>query len=132
MITMNRWLLFGLCGTAMGILFSAAAPAGAQTPSGPGTEAPAVPPRAVDPKPCSDPATEAHRNSSPSERSKQGDSSSKQTNETLSDKLSNSNGVLCPTPEVDPGVKAPPPNAATTPVIPPPGSPGGDPTVQPK
>jgi hypothetical protein len=42
-----------------------------------------------------------------------------------------SNGVICP-PEVDPGMKAPTPEAGKTPVIPPPGSPGGDPSVQPK
>jgi hypothetical protein len=52
-------------------------------------------------------------------------------NQTLSDKLDQSNGVICP-PNVDPGIKAPTPNAGNMPVIPPPGSPGGDPTVQPK
>jgi len=50
---------------------------------------------------------------------------------TLSDKLNQSNGVICP-PNVDPGIKAPTPNAGKTPVIPPPGSPGGNPSVQPK
>jgi hypothetical protein len=49
----------------------------------------------------------------------------------LSDKLSQSNGVICP-PNVDPDIKAPTPNAGKMPVIPPPGSPGGDPSVQPK
>jgi len=39
--------------------------------------------------------------------------------------------VLCP-PSVDPGIHAPPPGGGRTPVIPPPGSPGGDPNVQPK
>jgi hypothetical protein len=66
----------------------------------------------VDPKACS----EAARNSS---------------GQSLSDKLNQSNGVICP-PNVDPGIKAPTPPAGKTPVIPPPGSPGGDPSVQPK
>jgi hypothetical protein len=52
-------------------------------------------------------------------------------NQTLSDKLDQSNGVICP-PNVDPGIKAPTPPAGKMPVIPPPGSPGGDQTVQPK
>jgi hypothetical protein len=50
---------------------------------------------------------------------------------TLSDKLSQSNGVICP-PNVDQGMKAPTPNTGKMPVIPPPGSPGGNPDVQPK
>ena len=66
----------------------------------------------VDPKACS----EAARNSA---------------GQSLSDKLNQSNGVTCP-PNVDPGIKAPTPQAGKMPVIPPPGSPGGDPSVQPK
>lgn len=52
-------------------------------------------------------------------------------NENLSDRLARSDGVLCP-PAVDPGMTTPPPGGGKTPVIPPPGSPGGDPNVQPK
>ena len=52
-------------------------------------------------------------------------------NENLSDRLARSDGVLCP-PNVDPDIHAPPPGGGRTPVIPPPGSPGGDPNVQPK
>ena len=52
--------------------------------------------------------------------------------EPLSDKLARSDGVLCPPPGVDPEIRAPTPDAGNTPVIPPPGSPGGDPTVRPK
>ena len=51
--------------------------------------------------------------------------------ENLSEKLDRGNGVICP-PNVDPGIKAPTPNVGKMPVIPPPGSPGGDPSVQPK
>lgn len=49
----------------------------------------------------------------------------------LSDKLARTGGVICP-PNVDPDIKAPTPNAGKMPVIPPPGSPGGNPNVQPK
>jgi hypothetical protein len=52
-------------------------------------------------------------------------------NQTLSEKLDQTNGVVC-TPDIDPGIKAPTPHTGKTPVIPPPGSPGGDQSVQPK
>ena len=50
---------------------------------------------------------------------------------SLSDKLDQGGGVICP-PNVDPGMKTPAPETGKMPVIPPPGSPGGDPKVQPK
>jgi hypothetical protein len=52
--------------------------------------------------------------------------------EPLGDKLAKSDGVLCPPAGVDPQMRAPTPEGGNTPVIPPPGSPGGDPTVRPK
>jgi hypothetical protein len=52
-------------------------------------------------------------------------------NQTLSEKLDRTEGVLCP-PNIDPDIKAPTPDVGTMPIIPPPGSPGGDPTVRPK
>jgi hypothetical protein len=55
-----------------------------------------------------------------------------QTSEPLGDKLARSNGVLCPPAGIDPEIRAPTPDAGKTPVIPPPGSPGGDPNVRPK
>ena len=56
-----------------------------------------------------------------------------QSSEALGDKLAKSNGVLCPPTGVDPQMRAPTPdNGAKTPVIPPPGSPGGNQDVQPK
>jgi hypothetical protein len=55
-----------------------------------------------------------------------------QANEALGDKLAKSNGVLCPPANVDPEMRAPTPDTGNTPVIPPPGSPGGNPHVQPK
>jgi hypothetical protein len=56
------------------------------------------------------------------------------TGSTLSDKLERTEGVIKPPAGVDPGITtpAPVPNPGTTPVIPPPGSPGGNPTVHPK
>jgi hypothetical protein len=56
------------------------------------------------------------------------------TGSNLSDKLEKSDGVLKPPSNVDPdmSVRAPVPNPGTTPVIPPPGSPGGNPNVEPK
>jgi len=65
---------------------------------------------AADPKACSD---------------------QERANRTLSEKLGQTNGVICP-PDVDSDIKAPTPDAGNMPVIPPPGSPGGDPNVQPK
>ena len=53
-------------------------------------------------------------------------------NEPLGDKLAKSDGVMCPPSGVDPEIRAPTPDTGNTPVIPPPGSPGGDPTVRPK
>jgi hypothetical protein len=55
-----------------------------------------------------------------------------QAREPLGDKLAKSDGVLCPPAGVDPEMHAPAPDAGKTPVIPPPGSPGGDPSVRPK
>jgi hypothetical protein len=51
----------------------------------------------------------------------------------LSERLSESKGVICPPKSVDPGiVEKPPSGNAPMPVIPPPGTPRGDPNVQPK
>ena len=55
-----------------------------------------------------------------------------QSREPLGDKLARSDGVLCPPSGVDPEIRAPTPDSGNTPVIPPPGSPGGDPSLRPK
>jgi hypothetical protein len=52
--------------------------------------------------------------------------------QTLSDHLAQSGGVICPPPAIDPAIKAPTPDAGRIQVIPPPGTPGGDPNVKPK
>ena len=56
------------------------------------------------------------------------------TGSTLSDKLEQSDGVIRPPANISPDitVPAPVPNPGTTPVIPPPGSPGGNQQVDPK
>jgi len=56
----------------------------------------------------------------------------KADDKTLSSKLAASEGVICPPRHVDPEIAAPTPPAGPMPVIPPPGSPGGNPNVQPK
>jgi len=51
----------------------------------------------------------------------------------LSERLNRSEGVIKPPENVDPGLqKKPPDDSSKMPVIPPPGSPGGDPNVKPK
>jgi hypothetical protein len=52
--------------------------------------------------------------------------------ETPGEKLGRTEGVLCPPDNVDPEIKAPTPDIGVTPVIPPPGSPGGDPALRPR
>ena len=56
----------------------------------------------------------------------------KPKDENLSAKLAQSDGVICPPTHVDPEIHAPAPQGGRMPVIPPPGTPGGDPKVQPK
>ena len=62
----------------------------------------------------------------------EGTTTTGQRAEPLGDKLARSDGVLCPPAGVDPEIRAPTPDTGNTPVIPPPGSPGGDPTLRPK
>ena len=54
--------------------------------------------------------------------------------ENLSEQLDRNKGVITPPPTGDADIytDAPNPNPGTTPVIPPPGSPGGDQSIQPK
>ena len=57
-----------------------------------------------------------------------------ESREPLSEKLDKSRGVIRPPANIAPDmtVRAPDPDPGTTRVIPPPGSPGGDPTIVPK
>ena len=98
--------------TAMMLALAGASPAFAQAPGtqAPGSQAPGSQAPGSGQQPCAQP----------------GDSS-----KTLSQKLDQGGGVICP-PDVDPAIKAPTPQTGNMPVIPPPGSPGGDQKVQPK
>ncbi len=114
----------------MTALFAASSGAIAQAPPAPGT-----PPQATAP-----PAPQRTANCAPTEHSNgsiapkgSGGSTTGQAREPLGDKLARSDGVLCPPGGVDPEMRAAPPDTGgNTPVIPPPGSPGGDPSVRPK
>ena len=101
-----------ISGTSVALLLCAAAIAAAAQDR----------PSAMDPKGCA-----------PSERLQtDGKAPDSKAGEPLSDKLARTDGVICP-PNVDPEMKAPtPPSGNKMPVIPPPGSPGGDPSIQPK
>lgn len=50
----------------------------------------------------------------------------------LSERLARTDGVICPPAHVDPEIRQPVPPGGAMPVIPPPGSPGGDPSMRPK
>jgi hypothetical protein len=52
--------------------------------------------------------------------------------ETLSERLDRSDGVIRPPADIAPDNTIRPPDTGTTPVIPPPGSPGGDQRITPK
>lgn len=51
--------------------------------------------------------------------------------QTLSQQLDKTQGVICP-PDVDPAMKQTAPATGDKPAVPPPGTPGGEPNVQPK
>jgi hypothetical protein len=55
-----------------------------------------------------------------------------QSGANLSDKLAQSNGVLCPPAGVDPDMRRQPPQGGALKVLPPPGTPGGDQKTVPK
>jgi hypothetical protein len=109
------------------VLVAASGAASAQAPPAPATPpaqtAPPSPARAND---CAAmPSTAPGTKALPGTTTGQG-------GEPLSDKLARSDGILCPPAGVDPQMRAPTPDAGNTPVIPPPGGPGGDPTIRPK
>jgi hypothetical protein len=103
------------------VLMAASGMASAQAPP-----TPATPPAQTAP-----PAPVAASNCAPTQSTPQGVTTG-QSNEALGDKLAKSDGILCPPAGVDPQMRAPTPDAGNTPVIPPPGSPGGDPSIRPK
>jgi hypothetical protein len=111
-----------------GLFMLASAAAGAQAPQSPASP---PPPTAL---PAQNNASATCPPAGPKARDGAG-SSQDQANgshEELGDKLAKSNGVICPPKNIDPEIRAPTPNTGKMPVIPPPGSPGGNPNVQPK
>lgn len=118
MRTNSKLLLAGLVIAASGAAIAQAPPA------------PATPPQATAP-----PSAQHATGCAPQDRpNRQADGTTTgQSREPLGDRLARSDGVLCPPSGVDPDMHAPTPDTGgNTPVIPPPGSPGGDPTVRPK
>ena len=100
-------------------------PAASLAQAPPPSKSPAAPPKAVhDPDACADSKATTGKGSDIDV--------ARQKDRTLSDKLAQSKGVICPPPHVDQDIKAPTPQGGRMPVIPPPGSPGGNPNVQPK
>jgi len=118
-MTKTSLFLSGVLIAVSGAAFAQAPP----TPATPPAQTAAPTPRA--------------NNCAPTESTPQGNiapqgTTTGQRMEPLGDKLARSDGVLCPPAGVDPAIRAPTPDAGNMPVIPPPGSPGGDPTIRPK
>jgi hypothetical protein len=100
----------------------------AQAPASPATPpARTAPPAATPPTNCAPMAPHGSGTGTTKDGATVGQSS-----ETLGDRLAKSDGTLCPPAGVDPEIRAPTPEGGKMPVIPPPGSPGGDPSVRPK
>jgi hypothetical protein len=118
----NQSLLFSCVLMAVSGAAIAQAPPAPTTP--PAQTAPPAPPRSANCAPMQQPAH-------PGTAAPEGTTTGQRT-EPLGDKLAKSDGVLCPPAGVDPEIRAPTPDGGNTPVIPPPGSPGGDPSVRPK
>jgi hypothetical protein len=108
-------------------LLAAAGAASAQAPPGPATP----PARTAPPPPRSNDCTPTQPAPQRGTVAPEGTTTG-QRSEPLGDKLARTDGVLCPPAGVDPEIRAPTPDAGNTPVIPPPGSSGGDPNVRPK
>jgi hypothetical protein len=110
-----------------GVVTAASGAAIAQSPPTPTTPPAPTAPSATQPASDCSPMQPATPRSGVPEGTTTG-----QRSEPLGDRLARSDGVLCPPSGVDPEIRAPTPNTGNTPVIPPPGSPGGDPNVRPK
>ena len=110
-----------------GLTVAVLVPAVALAQAPPATKAPVAPmTEQLDPKACapSDTPSTMGRGSEADQQ--------RETAGNLSDKLARSGGVICPPMHVDPEIRQPTPPGGRMPVIPPPGSPGGDQSVQPK
>lgn len=103
-------------------------------PAAAGAQAP--PSVATPPPPTALPVADGYRNCAPAVPRDGAiaprDQTVGQAHELLGDRLARSDGVLCPPANIDPQMRAPTPRGGSMPVIPPPGSPGGDPSIRPK
>jgi hypothetical protein len=120
----KTFLIVGCCGLILAGAANAQAPITPATPPGE-----TAPPPAQESSNCAQIAPKGGNNSAPNSSS---GATVGQSNEALSDKLAKSDGTLCPPSGVDPEMRAPAPGGGNMPVIPPPGSPGGDTSVRPK
>ena len=110
-----------------GLLIAASGAAIAQAPP-----APATPPQQTAP-PSAQHTADCMPQDRPNRATAPDGVTTGQSREPLGDRLAKSDGVLCPPSGVDPEMHAPAPSTdGAMPVIPPPGSPRGDPTVRPK
>ena len=125
LLPMQRHALLLILATLM-----ASSAATAQAPPTPATP----PAQTAPPAPARNPTGCAPTQSMPQQGTiaPQGTTTTDPQAEPLSDKLARSDGVFCPPTGVDPEIRAPTPETGNMPVIPPPGSPGGDPTIRPK
>jgi hypothetical protein len=110
-------------------MLSASLPGAAQNAPVTPDHAPSTAPQLRDSKACAQGPEATLGQGTRTDRGAPGASGSGAT--TLSDKLAQTDGVICP-PNMDPDIKAPTPQGGPMPVIPPPGSPGGDQSVRPK
>jgi hypothetical protein len=109
------------------VLTAASDVAGAQAP--PATTPPA---QTAPPQPATSSASCTPMHPVPQQGTAALEGTTGQRAESLGDKLARSDGVLCPPAGIDPEIRAPTPDTGNTPVIPPPGTPGGDSNVRPK
>lgn len=96
-------------------------------------QAPPDPPAPVTPKIEQPDSTACTPSDTPSTTGKGGETEVQKPDDSdLSERLAQSGGVICPPSQLDPEIHAPTPPGGRMPVIPPPGSPGGDRSLQPK
>lgn len=122
-------------GIALGAVFiSPAVLAQAQPPPVKPGDPRATPPEKIEPPQSKPGDAQVTPGVEPRPNSTDGASNGRSDGEPLGEVLSRTDGVLKPPPNIDPKVvkPAPVPNPGTTPVIPPPGSPGNPSQVRPK
>ncbi|MDC7786759.1 hypothetical protein PQJ75_08490 [Rhodoplanes sp. TEM] len=127
------------CLIAAGLLGLAVGPAAAQapqppvTPDRPAAGTPSPPASRLDCPPGVDPGrAPALGDQGAAGGGRGGSAGTTGAGDSLSGQLSHSRGVVCPPAGTDPGMVEPPPAGGALKVIPPPGTPGGEPAPVPK